>query len=482
MLKSQSLREELRRHKEAKAARIQKRLLETSLIDFTAYFFAARGEQFIVADLHRQIQDALQKVERGEIRNLLINMPPRYGKTEMAVVNWMAQCIARNPKARFMHLSFSSELALENSTKTRELVKSEAFQKLWPIKIKGDADSKQKWYTEHGGGLYATMAGGAVTGFGAGSMTDDGQFAGAIIIDDPLKASVALSDVERQAVNDRLNSTIKSRRNSRGTPIIIIMQRLHADDMSGFVLAGGMGEEFVHLNLKALRDDGTALWPMKHTAEELLHMSQHDRYTFASQYQQEPVPLEGAVYKYDWFPRYDRLPAPEVRTQLIHSWDTSYKAGDHNDPTCCTVWHCTPALNYLAEVHWGRWEYPDIRRRVFELANEQKPDAILIEDKASGQSLIQELQQGSNYPIIAIKPEGDKLTRARVVAAMVEAQRVALPNTAPWLGAYEAEMMTFPASKHFDMVDSTSQFLRWIKDHGGDGDYVAMMKRMYPDM
>lgn len=469
--------------RELQKTALLKQSLQSSLIEFTKHFFAANGGTFIVDDMHLQIQDALQKVERGEIQNLLINMPPRYGKTEMAVVNWMAQCIARNPKARFIHLSFSSELVLENSTRTRDIVKSEAFQKLWPIKIKGDADSKHKWYTEQGGGLYATMAGGAVTGFGAGILDsgNDGKFYGAIIIDDPLKPAVAFSDIERGTVNDRLNNTIKSRRNGDNTPIIIIMQRLHMDDMSGFVLGGGMGEEFYHLKLKALRDDGSALSPKRHTAEKLVHMSQHDRYTFASQYQQEPVPLEGAVYKYDWFPRYDRLPAPEVRTQLVHSWDTSYKAKDSNDPTCCTVWHCTPTLNYLAEVHWGRWEYPEIRRRVFELANEQKPDAILIEDKASGQSLIQELQQGSNYPIIAIKPEGDKLTRARVVAAMVEAQRVALPNIAPWLGAYEAEMMTFPASKHFDMVDSTSQFLRWIKDHGSDGDYVAMMKRMYPD-
>lgn len=197
----------------------------------------------------------MRKVESGEIKNLLITLPPRFGKTQFCVIDWMARCIARNPKAKFIHLSYSDELALDNSSKCREIVGSSEYQVFWPIAIKTDSDSKKKWYTKQGGGVYATAAGGAVTGFGAGSLADIGidsqdeefddffaggmeesnpnLFYGAIIIDDPIKVEDASSENERTRVNKRLNSTIKSRRNSRNTPIIIIMQRLHEDDMAG---------------------------------------------------------------------------------------------------------------------------------------------------------------------------------------------------------------------------------------------------------
>lgn len=460
-----------------------KRRLQASLLGFTSHFFRElRGDVFIESWHHREIADALRKVETGEIANLLINCPPRYTKTELVVINWMAQSIARNPKAKFIHLSYSDDLALDNSAKTKEIVLSEPYQELWPVRLKQDSKSKQKWYTEQGGGVYATAAGGAVTGFGAGATAeeDDGQFYGAIIIDDPLKPDDARSAAMRQAVNDRLNNTIKSRRNSRRTPIVIIMQRLHEDDMSGFVLAGKMGEPFHHLKLAAL-DEGRALWPLKHTVEELEAMREHDRMTFASQYQQEPVPPEGAVYKLEWFARHHNLPQPPNRTMVVHSWDTAFKKGDHNDPSVCTVWHITPTLYYLAEVHHGRWEYHEVRKRAFDLGNQQKPDAILIEDKASGQSLIQELRAGSTLPVIAIEPERDKETRAKTTAAIVEAQKVSLPITAPWLADYEAEMMNFPHGKHDDRVDSTSQFLRWMRDRGGDSEreFLAMMDRLY---
>lgn len=456
---------------EAKRLEIIKRMCEDDLIFFAAYFFRElRGEQFIENSHHYTIARALKEVERGG--NLLLNLPPRYGKTELGVICWIAQSIAHNPKAKFIHMSYSSELALDNSAKCRELIKSEKFQYFWPVKIKSDSDSKAKWYTEQGGGLYATMAGGAITGFGAGvtAEDDEGLFGGAIIIDDPLKPDDARSDLEREKVNERLNTTIKSRRNSRNTPIVIIMQRLHEEDMSGFVLRGGMGEPFKHVNLKALQDDGTALWPLKHTVEELHRMRENDRwpYVFSTQYQQEPAPTDGDVYKRDWFVRYTSLPQPPTRTMIVHSWDTAYKKGTHNDPSVCTIWHVTPSLYYLAEVVTGRWDYPELRAKALELIKRDSPDAILVEDKASGQSLIQEIQSNTSLPAIAIQPEADKETRARTTAAAVEAQRVALPNDAPWLSAYEREMLLFPNGKHDDQVDSTSQFLKWINGRAGD--------------
>lgn len=306
------------------------------------------------------IDDALARVESGEIKNLVITIPPRFGKTQFCVIDWMARSIARNPRAKFIHLSYSDELALDNSAKCRETVLSTEYQNLWPVQLKSDADSKKKWYTQQGGGVYATAAGGAVTGFGAGSLADVGRelqsaideaeaalnaeidaffaedgnepldpnlFYGAIIIDDPIKVDDAENEKERNRVNKRLNSTIKSRRNSRNTPIIIIMQRLHEDDMAGFVLAGGMEEEFYHLNLPAIVDidtpNATSLWPAKHTVDELLKMRAADHSVFQAQYMQDPTPDEGTFFKAEWFEG-KRFRLGEEPTKLV-----KYGAGDY---------------------------------------------------------------------------------------------------------------------------------------------------------
>lgn len=301
-----------------------KEQLEASQIAFTRYFFEQRGEVFVPGPHHELIDDVLLKIERGELLNVVINVPPRFGKTQLAVIDWIARCIAKNPRARFIHLSYSDSLALDNSAKCKELIHSAEYQMFWPVKIKDDADSKQKWYTLQGGGLYATAAGGPVTGFGAGILEqpDDDLFYGAIVIDDPLKVDDAFREVERTKVNERLNGTIKSRRNSRRTPIIIIMQRLHEDDMSGFVLNGGMGEEFYHLNLPAIMD-GKSLWPYKHTLEELMVMKKADNYTFMSQMMQDPTPEEGVFFKKEWFEN-TRYRIGEEPTRLV-----KYGAGDY---------------------------------------------------------------------------------------------------------------------------------------------------------
>lgn len=337
-----------------------KRSLEASQTAFTKFFFRARNEAFIPGEHHRLIDDALARVESGEIKNLVITIPPRFGKTQFCVIDWMARSIARNPRAKFIHLSYSDELALDNSAKCRETVTSKEYQDFWPIMLKSDADSKKKWYTQQGGGVYATAAGGAVTGFGAGSLADvsgelqdqideaeaalnadidaffaeDGNepldpdlFYGAIVIDDPIKVDDADNEKERNRVNKRLNSTIKSRRNSRNTPIIIIMQRLHEDDMAGFVLAGGMEEEFYHLNLPAIIDkdttNETSLWPAKHTLAELKKMEAADHAVFQAQYMQDPTPDEGTFFKAEWFEG-KRFRLGEEPTKLV-----KYGAGDY---------------------------------------------------------------------------------------------------------------------------------------------------------
>jgi hypothetical protein len=211
-----------------------------------------QGRKFQVNEHHQQIVDALKRVERGDYENLVVNIAPRYGKTELVVKMWMAQTFARNHRAAFINVSYSDQLALDNSAYVREIIESAAFQQLWPVKIKPDANAKGLWKTDGNGGLKAGSSGDPVTGFGAGSIDSEPgmPFAGAIISNDPLKPDDANSDVARLKINWGFSNTLKSRHNGRRTPIVLVMQRLHQDDTSGYALRGELGIPFHHLKIR----------------------------------------------------------------------------------------------------------------------------------------------------------------------------------------------------------------------------------------
>lgn len=212
--------------------------------------------------------------------------------------------LAKNNRARFMHLSYSHNLALLNSSTARGIVKSSAYQSMWPMALRDDADSKAMWWTEHGGGVYASSAAGQVTGFRAGHMEPGWQ--GALIIDDPVKPDDAYSETVRGGINDRFNETIKSRLAIETTPMIVIMQRIHYSDLSGYLLRGGSGEMWHHLNLPVIIDNSLAypeenthgipiehglpdgwLWPYKHNESHRAALFSHRR-TAEAQYMQRP--------------------------------------------------------------------------------------------------------------------------------------------------------------------------------------------------
>lgn len=400
--------------------------------------------------------------------------------TELAVIIWVCWTFIRNPRAQFIHVSYSVDLALKNSAMIRDILKSPCIQKHWPIKMRDSADSKGLWLTEEGGGMKADSSAGAITGFGAGitSWVDGDPFDGCIIADDPIKPDDARSETVRKSVNERFAQTLHSRRNHKKVPMVIVMQRLHVDDPSGFALAGNiMGDTFCHLKLSAIYN-GAPLWPYKHDMQQLERMRFMDRQTFSGQYQQEPYIEDGEVFDLSKCRRYTSLPTDEQRTMIVHSWDTAYKAGTHNDPSACLVFHVTATHYYLADVIHGRWEYPELRRRVFELAERDKPDAVLIEDKASGQSLIQELRSASKHPVVAIKPESDKETRARTSAAMVEAELLMLPINATWLASFESELVSFPNGSHDDQVDALSQFLNYMRNNTSPTAFNDFLNRL----
>ena len=341
-------------------------------LTFIQYFFLKRHKRkFVTGEQHRKIADALNDVLSEKINRLIINIPPRYSKTEM-IKEFMAQGLAINPKSLFLLLSYSDSLALDNSLAVREIVAMPEYQELFNVRIKKNVDSKRRWSTVQGGGIYATSTLGQVTGFGAGAMdlTDGEQkalseeneaytdemfallsqssgFAGAIIIDDPIKPEDALSDLIRDKVNNRFENTIRSRTNSRNTPIIIIMQRLALNDLSGYLMEAEPGEWTV-LSLPALIEDENgerALFPHKHTVEELKKLREVDQFIFDTQYQQNPMPKEGLMYE-NGFREYATRPPSRycIRKAYIDSADTG------SDFLCAIIYDETEIANYVVDV------------------------------------------------------------------------------------------------------------------------------------
>lgn len=446
------------------AERLQtKRDLEKSLLAFTKYFFKAwKGEEFIENWHHVKICEALEAVERGEIKNLLINLPPRYSKTEIAVKNWIARCMGKNPRAKFIHLSYSDDLALDNSSEIKDLIRSDEFQQLWPLRLKDDSQSKKKWYTQQGGGVYAAAAGGAITGFGAGSTVYNPDiFGGAIVIDDPLKADHAFSETEREKVNRRLVNTIQSRRNDpHHTPIVIIMQRLHEDDMSGFVLAGGMGEEFHHLKIPAI-SDGVALWPAKHTLDMLLALKAADSFTFSGQYMQEPSPEEGSFFLREHLRYYDTAPQ-HMRTYISSDYAVTEGGGDW---TVHLVVGVDPRDDiYLLDMWRDRTDSLTWVEALLDMAARYKPLELIGEkgqiDRSVKPLLRKRMQERKQYYYERTynMPKGGSDRSAKEISAQAIRGRFAqgkvyLPRHAPWVADLIHEMMMFPAGKHDDQID-----------------------------
>jgi predicted phage terminase large subunit-like protein len=432
---------------------IIKQKCEDSLLFFTRYIFKENtGNKFEVAEFHKTLANTLHKVHNGEIKRLIINIPPRYGKTEIAVKMFIAWTLAKNPMAKFIHLSYSDSLALDNSSMTKEYINSDAYQSIWNLQLKKDSQSQKKWYTTQGGGVYATSSGGAITGFGAGT-------GGAIIIDDPLKPDDALSDVRRSFINNRYNTTIRSRVNDRDVPIIVIMQRLHEEDLSGYLLDGGSGEQWHHLKLSALDDDNKALWPEKHSFEELEAIRQADRYTFSGQYLQIPSPPEGGEWRKDWFNIIHRAELPSDISFEMYI-DGAYTKDTRNDPTGIQISGKSGDNLYIFKSIDKYLEMPELKNFVTSFVQScgVPISQILVEPKASGKSLVQLLRRETRYNVSEIKTNFvrySKIERARASSPFIEGGRVFLVKD-NWNDAFLQQVSTFPNAKHDEHIDVTS--------------------------
>jgi predicted phage terminase large subunit-like protein len=429
-----------------------------SLHFFTRRMFKARkGFRWVNNWHHEAICRALVRVFKGECTRLIINVPPRYSKTEY-LVNFMPWALGHWPDSEFIYTSYSATLAENNTAAAKGIVQSVEYQRIFPgVQLRADAQSKGDWRTTAGGIVYAAGSGGTITGFGAGKMRPG--FGGAILIDDPHKADEATSDVMRKNVIDWFQNTVESRKNDpERTPIILIMQRLHEADLAGFLLGGGNGETWEHLCLDAIQgertDNEAALWPAKHSLATLRQMERSSPYVFAGQYRQRPAPLAGGEFKPDAIGVIEALPAG---TRFVRAWDLAGTESDGDWTAGGKLGEMPDGRYVIADLVHLRESPEQVEASVKATATRDGtgvPVSIPQDPGQAGKAQVRQFTRLLSGFTVKSKPvSGDKVTRARPFAAQVNVGNVVMLR-GPWNDAVINEMRSFPNAKHDDTIDA----------------------------
>jgi predicted phage terminase large subunit-like protein len=405
--------------------------------------------------------DHLEAVERGEIDRLIVMMPPRHGKTMHVSQALPAWTFGRNPKSQIVLASYGAELAELNSRKARSYLRSDR----WPFECRVSEESRaqNRWQTDAGGILIATGCEGGLTGYGANRL----------IIDDPIRDRV---DAESESMREKLwawYTDVARTRLMPGGRIILCQTRWHDDDLAGRILNSEGATQWTVLSLPAIAEEkdvlgrapGEALWPQRFPIEDLPKVpDEMSSSSFASLYQQNPVPAGGATFKAEWFEhRYDELPRRLAPYQAI---DSAWKDGLANDRSVIATLATDGKDIYIVDIWAGRKKYSDLRNVVLENFGKHLPRLVYVEEAASGFALVDELRRSTGMPIKGIPPGRDsKEARADAVTNWFEAGRIKFPRNATWMGELLSEFLRFPAGKHDDIVDAVvlgiSQ-LRWL--------------------
>jgi len=427
------------------------------------------------------ISSRLSDVAHGARKNLIITMPPRHLKSFCVSVALPAFVLGHYPSQQVMCVSYGQDLAREFAGGTLQVMTSRPYIEGFGPRISSARPKLITLRTLQGGVRRATSIDGVATGVGGDLL----------IFDDPQKPGETLSDAIRRSTNQAYERTFLSRRNlPANARIIIVMQRLHQDDFVGHVLE--LGGDWAVVNLPAIAEEnleipfytfmgpqiyrrhiGEALHPGRISLEELaLIRKASGEAVWASQYQQRPAPEGGGLVKEKWFKRYTAADVPEIFDRIVQSWDTANKVQEWNDYSVCTTWGVKGKHVYLLHVFRGRMIFPDLRKAAVQQAQLHEATTVLIEDKASGTQLIQELRAANFGRAQAVKPTTDKETRMVNQTALIENGFVHIPAEAPWLDDFMDEVVMFPNSKHDDQIDSMSQALEAINSWGaGSGLY-----------
>lgn len=450
-------------------------LTELCRQDFTAFLRKAwpwiSGGELLDWNWHLDaIAYRLERLDEGEILRSLINLPPRNGKSKTVSVIWVAWSLGRDPTRNFVCVSYSNELSGKFARDCRSIMESSWYREIFPgTVISKSRSATHDFETTRGGCRLATSVTGTLTGRGGDI----------IILDDVIKPEDANSDTIREAVNDWFRSTLASRLNDKRTgAIICVMQRLHENDLSGMLLEQG-GWDHLSLPAIAICDETVMLargGEYRRREGELLHPTREDEevlakqkaamgsLAFEAQYQQQPMPAEGNLYKAEWLKHV--AAEDDTRGEIVQSWDCAIKTGTNNDWSVCITARVIRGKVDIIDVWRGKVEFPELQRKAIELARIHNAKTLIIEDKASGQQLVQALRAGHFDGVpgpIARNPGTDKYSRAAGVSSMVEAGQLLLPVDAHWKEKFLHELLAFPNSRHDDQVDALSQLLDWVR-------------------
>lgn len=438
---------------------MSKEILPLASHDLACYAIA-QYPAFELAAHTRAIVDKLEAVERGEIKRLMIFLPPRHGKSLLSTQIFPSWYLGRNPNHYVISASYSQDLADDFGRKVRNLVADPLHTAVFPkCLLSDDSGGMRRFNTTAGGSYFAVGRGAGLTGRGAHLL----------LLDDLLKdREEANSETVRRNLHEWYGSVAYTRLQPGGA-IINVQTRWHEDDLGGRLLREQAEDGWDVLCLPAIADkveifrkEGEALWPDKYPLPALEKIRNAiGSAAFISLYQQRPSAAEGAVFQRSWWRTYSEPPAQIKR--VIFSVDTAFKTGTENDWTVCTVWAVTVNGFYLLHLWRQRVELPDLKRKLIQLAADWSPNVIVIEDAASGQSLIQELRAGTTLPVRAVSVERDKVSRAHAVTPVIEAGKVFIPEKAPWVESFLDELASFPNAAFDDCVDSVTQALNFLR-------------------
>ena len=411
-------------------------------------------------------------------------------KSISVAVNLPAWTWASQPEKKFLYASYAAGLSIRDSTKCRRLIDSPWYKDRWGDKfsLTDDQNQKQRFENSRTGYRIATSVGGALTG-------DGGDI---ICIDDPHNVVDTDSSKVREGVLDWWDQAMQTRLNDPRTgAFIIIMQRIHEQDLTGHVLANQLGDEWDHLMLPARyeedhptpmkstlgftdprTEEGELLWPERIGNKTLENLERSlGSYASAGQLQQRPSPKGGGILKSKWWVPWekDTYPTPEY---ILQSWDTAFETKESSSFSARTTWgvfqHNGFTCAIVLEAWWDKVSYPDLRRIAQDAYTKWKPDTVLIEKKASGQSLIQDLRR-AGVPVMPYSPDRDKEARAHAASALLEDGRIYYPHNRMWAKDLISICAAFPAHPNDDIVDTCTQaWLRlrkaWFVGHSEDHD------------
>lgn len=438
------------------------------------------------------ICDALMDMIEGDNNRLIINIAPRYMKSIICSVALPAFILGHNPKASIICVSYSDELSSKFALDTKRVIESSWYRDLFPgTRIAKDKKAINDFSTTRGGSRLATSVQGTLTGRGADY----------IIIDDPIKPADAFSDKVREKTNEWYGHTLYSRLNNKNTgKIVVIMQRIHEQDFTGYLLDSKQNFKLLRIpaiaeedeiwevkdrlknkSYKILRKKGEPLHKERESLNALLEIKNSiGEFPFAGQYQQHPMPIEGGLIKKEWLHYYSDQDSIKFN-QIVMSWDTANKAGENNAYSVCLTFAVDKKKNYwLLDCYRQKLDFPDlikvVSKKYFDTKHKnQCAVKVMIEDHASGTQLIQTLKADYNIFAIGIKPEHDKETRVKSISNLLENGTCKFPdNNPPWWMDFEIELLRFPNSTHKDQCDALSQALLYRDDlKKGNAPYIS---------